>query len=62
MREDSPELCEVWVVADDREGYKVFYNPSTREFGLAQYKPGDEPDMPSSINVNGDFVGTFMAR
>lgn len=62
MKAEPPILCEVWVVADDREGYKVFYNPKTQEFGLAQYKPGDESDVPSSFNVNGDFVGTFMAR
>ncbi len=62
MNAEPPVVCEVWVVADDREGYKVFYNPNTCEFGLAEYNPGDDNDIPSSINVNGDFVGTFMAR
>ena len=62
MEAETPILCRVWVVADDRDGYKVIYNPNTKEFGLAQYKIDDESDIPSSINVNGDFVGTFMAR
>lgn len=57
-----PILCEVWVVADDKKGSIVFYDPKREEFGLAQYSPGTEPDIASSINVNGDFVGTFMAR
>ena len=57
-----PILCEVWVVADDKKGNIVFYNPNTEEFGLAQYFPGVDSDMAQSIGVNGDFVGTFMAR
>ena len=62
IKSSPPVICEVWVVADDRRGYKIIYNPKTREFGLAQYTVGDNYDIPLSINVNGDLVGTFMAR
>ncbi len=62
MTAEPPVLCKVWVVADDRGGYKVIYNPNTKEFSLAQYDVDDDSVIPSSINVNGDFVGTFMAR
>ena len=55
----EPEYAQLWVVADDNDGYKVFYDPATREFGLAVYA---KDDIPQTIGVRGDFVGTFMAR
>ncbi len=63
MKAKPPILCEAWVVADDKKkGYIVFYDPNTEEFGLASYVLGAESSMAWSIGVNGDFVGTFMAR
>ena len=55
----EPEYGQLWVVADDNSGHKVFYDPSEREFGLAIYAKGD---IPQTVGVRGDFVGTFMAR
>ena len=55
----EPEYAQLWVVADDNDGYKVFYDPVAHEFGLAAYNEGD---IPQTIGVRGDFVGTFMAR
>lgn len=59
MGMEEPEYQELWVVADDNNGYKVFYDPSAEEFGLATYAEGEAP---TTIGVRGDFVGTFMAR
>ena len=59
MKKKEPEYMQLWVVADDRDGYKVFYDPSAEEFGLATYARGE---IPITIGVRGDFVGTFMAR
>lgn len=55
----DPESQELWVVADDNDRYKVFYDASAEEFGLATYT---ESETPITIGVRGDFVGTFMAR
>jgi len=55
----EPEYEQLWVVADDNNGYKVFYDPLAEEFGLAEYA---EKQMPTTMGVRGDFVGTFMAR
>ncbi len=62
MKSKSPIVCKAWVVANDKKGYLVFYNPNVEEFGLASYLPGSESSMAQSIGVSGDFVGTFMAR
>jgi len=42
------------LVADDRNGYELFYDPSEKEFFLA--------DGGGSIGVWGDAVGCFMAQ
>ena len=55
----EPEYQELLVVADDNDGYKVFYDPSMDEFGLAMYT---EDETPVTIGVRGDFVGAFLAR
>jgi len=62
MKADPPQLKNVLVVADDRNGYLVFYDPIIRIFGLAEYATGRDRGRASSINVNGDFIGTFFAR
>jgi hypothetical protein len=54
-----PNSAEYIVVADDGEFYLVFYDPQSREFGLAQPVPDD---LPVTIGVRGDVVGVFMAR
>ena len=55
----APEYAKLWVVADDKNIYKVFYDPVACEFGLASYTEGD---IPQTIGIRGDFVDTFMAR
>lgn len=56
---DESEFKELWVVSDDKEGYKVFYDPDEKEFGLATYK---DKKTPETIGVRGDFVGVFLAK
>ena len=48
---------ECVLVADDRDGYQLYYDPIAREFFLAM-----DRDPPESIGVDGDAVGCFMAR
>ena len=50
---------ELWVVADDKEMFKVFYDPQNKEFGLANFKCAE---LTMTIGIRGDFVGCFMAR
>jgi CelD/BcsL family acetyltransferase involved in cellulose biosynthesis len=53
----KPELRECILVADDREGYELYYDPSQRDFVLAY-----SGNPPVTFNVRGDAVGCFMAR
>ncbi len=55
----TPVYSDVWIVADDRKSYKVFYDEKEQIFGLAKYTPDN---FPATVNVYGDLVGTFMAR
>ncbi len=57
-----PEFQNLWVVADDKNGYLVFYDTRQNEFGLATYDTNILDDTPTTIGVRGDFVDTFMAR
>lgn len=52
-----PLLRECVLVADDREGYELYYDPEEKEFFLAY-----SGNPPTTFNVRGDAVGCFMAR
>ncbi len=55
----NPIIAECWVVADDRNGYLVCFDPDANEFMLAaQFDNGHL----ATINVRGDLVGVFMSR
>jgi hypothetical protein len=45
------------LVADDRNGNQLYYDPVEREFFLAS-----DGDPPEAFGVSGDAVGCFMAR
>lgn len=57
MKSSEPELRQCALVADDCQGYELYYDPVENEFMLAC---SGEP--PTSMNVRGDAVGCFMAR
>jgi hypothetical protein len=44
------------LVADDREGYQLFFDPAQGDFVLAHGDP------PRTMGIRGDAVGCFMAR
>jgi hypothetical protein len=46
------------VVADDRKGYLLLWDPVTQDYKLAQCGTG----LPIYFGVNGDAVGTFFSR
>jgi hypothetical protein len=52
------ERRECVIVADDRNGNLLFYDPLLKQFGLAMLLEGELCD----ICVPGDAVGCFMAR
>lgn len=56
---ETPRTAEYWIVANDGNGFLVFYDPSAAEFGLAQLGLSDRP---VTIGVRGDVVGVFMSR
>jgi len=56
---DNPIIAEYWVIADDRNGYLVCFDPDANEFLLAQQFDNDRL---ATIGVRGDLVGVFMAR
>lgn len=45
------------LVADDREGYELYFDPTQGNFVLAY-----SGNPPVTFNVRGDAVGCFMAR
>ena len=50
---------DAWVVAESVDGTVVVYEPASQDFWLVE---GEERDGYRTFGVNGDLVGTFMAR
>jgi hypothetical protein len=58
IRGDAPaDVRECFLVADDKEGYELYFDPTSNDFVLAY-----SGNPPSTFNVRGDAVGCFMAR
>lgn len=55
--EADAELRQCILVADDRNGHELYFDPTAGDFVLAY---SGEP--PVTFNVRGDAVGCFMAR
>lgn len=55
--QDQPEMRQCVLVANDRKGYELFFDPQQAEYVLAY-----SGDPPTTFNVRGDAVGCFMAR
>jgi hypothetical protein len=55
--EVEPELRQCILIADDRKGYELYFDPTAGEYVLAY-----SGDPPTTFNVRGDAVGCFMAR
>jgi len=55
--EAEPVLRKCVLVADDREGYELYFDPEENNFVLAY-----SGNPPTTFNVRGDAVGCFMAR
>jgi hypothetical protein len=55
--ESPPAVRECFLVADDRGGYELYFDPTSNDFVLAY-----SGNPPSTFNVRGDAVGCFMAR
>lgn len=51
------EIRECVLVADDREGYQLYYDPLQEDFVLAY-----AGNTPPTAFLRGDAVGCFMAR
>jgi hypothetical protein len=51
------EIRRCVLVADDREGCELYFDPAQEDFVLAF-----SGDPPVTFNVRGDAVGCFMAR
>lgn len=58
----SPITLEVWIIADDRKGYKVFYDYTTLKFGLAKYTQGGIPYTSEPLNLSNDLTTLFLPR
>lgn len=54
---EKSELRNCVLVADDRHGYELYYDPTQDDFVLAY-----SGNPPSTFNVRGDAVGCFMSR
>ena len=55
--QSEPEVRQCVLVADDRKGNELYYDPVENGYVLAH---SGEP--PATFNVRGDAVGCFMAR
>jgi hypothetical protein len=54
----EPVVQRCVVVADDRRGFLLLWDPVKCDFFLAQRSDG----LPTSIGVRGDAVGCFLSR
>jgi len=54
---DPPILRECVLIADDKKGFLLYYDPDENDFFLAF---AGEP--PTTFMVRGDAVGCFMSR
>lgn len=57
LGEAETELRECVLVADDRDGYQLYYDPLQENFVLAY-----SFNTPPTAFLRGDVVGCFMAR
>lgn len=62
MKEGEQGYLNVWIVADDGKGYKVFYNQHTKKFGLAKYVKDSKPFTSDTLHVQNDLTNLFLAR
>lgn len=60
-RQGEHEQLNVWVVADDGKGYKVFYNQNTQKFGLAKYVKGSASFTSDTLHVRNELTKLFLA-
>ena len=58
IKEQKEEYADYWVIAEDG-GYIQWYDPATKEYGLAQKDVSDNQYV--SIGVRGDLVGVYCA-
>jgi hypothetical protein len=54
---NPPMLRKCVLIADDRKGHHLYYDPEENDFVLAF-----SGRQPTTFNVRGDAVGCFMAR
>jgi hypothetical protein len=59
---EKPTYLKVWIIADNRNGYKIFFNQHTKKFGLAKYNVENSPYTSESLNVSNELTQVFMAR
>ena len=60
-RVGEQEQLNVWIVADDGKGYKVFFNQNTHKFGLAEYVKGSAPYTSDTLHVRNELTKIFVA-
>lgn len=58
IRMAHPPVDHCAIVADDKEGMLLAFDPAAAEYLLVQRREG----VLESLGVNGDAVGCFMAR
>ena len=57
LGKEEPEYRKCVLVADDRKGYQLYYDPQHKDFVLAY-----SDQTPPTAFLRGDAVGCFMAR
>jgi len=58
IKEKKEEYVTFWVIAEDR-GYYQWYDPETKEYGLAS--KCSESNKIECIGIRGDLVGVYCA-
>jgi hypothetical protein len=58
VKEEQGKLLRCIVVAEDRRGYLLLWDPVRRDYFLAQAGEG----VPCTIGIRGDAVGCFLSR
>ena len=60
-KDGKQEYLNVWIIADDGKGYKVFYNQHNHKFGLAKYVKDSKPFTSDNLRVQNELTKLFLA-
>jgi len=59
---DNQKMLKVWIMADDLNGAKIYFNQVSKKFGLAHYQPGEHTFTYTKYQELNSLGEVFMSR